>query len=319
MSLQCLDLVVGCLQWACGDGVVVPSQEAALEEFEGLGDVCEHSDSGCLGSADPIFQEGFGGWLVGLFPQQPQILLHVVGSGQRFIECKCLGKPLTFVPPILEVFGVFDEQPSSPFQDLLLEKISGFPIQIAPERGEFVVVEFDDMEVVKDDDGLGEVPSHSLDVRIGHVNGHRLNVCSGFVHAFEEWLKGPDILAFTHEDHRTAGQVQDHRYKLVSPSEGDLVYGNAPQMAKLRLGEFPAQVTLLDVLDHVPTHAQMTSDLAYIYRYTPDADDDREDETRLLVSFLGDLRPKIFEADLNAVQNPPVSNRPLAADRNIIC
>ena len=60
-------------------------------------------------------------WFVGLFPEEPEIVLHVVCSGQRFIQCECLGEPLSFVSAIIEVFGVFQEQPSSAFQDPLLE------------------------------------------------------------------------------------------------------------------------------------------------------------------------------------------------------
>jgi len=162
----------------------------------------------------------------------------------------------------IEVLRTLQQQPTRSFENVLFHAILGHPVQFSPEIGQLFVVKLDDVETIEHQCGIGKMGHHSLDVRIGHVDGHRLNMCSGFVHAFEEWLKGPDILAFTHVDYRTAGQVQDHRYKLVSPPKGDLVYGNASQMPKLGLGEFPAQATLLDVLDHVPTYAQMTSDVS---------------------------------------------------------
>jgi hypothetical protein len=39
LSLQGLDLVVGCLQWICGDGIVIRGEGFLLEESQGFGNI----------------------------------------------------------------------------------------------------------------------------------------------------------------------------------------------------------------------------------------------------------------------------------------
>lgn len=257
LSLHGFDFVVGCLQWSGGDGVEVPCEESVFVESQGLGKVLEHSDSRCLGPSNPVFQKDLSGPFVGLFPEESEIVLHVIRRGQRFIQCERLCKPLSLVPTIIEVFRVFQKEPSSPFQDLFLEQVGGFPIQISPENGEFLVVEFDDMEVVKDDYGLGQVFCDSLDVGVGHIDGHGFDLCCGLFQSFEEWVESLGVFAFSDEDYRSALQIKHYGHEPVSLADSDLINCNAAQMADFGPGEFPTKVTLLDILDHVPTHAQM--------------------------------------------------------------
>ena len=43
-------------------------------------------------------------------------LLHVVCGGQRLIEAQCLLESGAFVSLVVEVFGILQEEPASPFQ-----------------------------------------------------------------------------------------------------------------------------------------------------------------------------------------------------------
>ena len=57
--------------------------------------------------------------------------------------------------------------------------------------------------------------------------------------------------------HHSTFQVHDDRQVDVSLGRGNLVDGDLSQVFQFRLVEPPLQVALLDLLDHVPTNAQM--------------------------------------------------------------
>ncbi len=49
----------------------------------------------------------------------------------------------------------------------------------------------------------------------------------------------------------------------MSPADADLVDGDLLQVLEVGLGEVPVQVTLLDVLDHVPTDPQVPGHILF--------------------------------------------------------
>src|SRR5208283_1316896 len=58
LALHGFDLVVGGLQRSCGDGIVVVGEECGPMSSKSLGEFLEYSDTGDLGSGDPVFEKG---------------------------------------------------------------------------------------------------------------------------------------------------------------------------------------------------------------------------------------------------------------------
>jgi hypothetical protein len=142
-----------------------------------------------------------------------------------------------------------------------MEQICGFSIQIPSQSGQLLVVESDDMEMVEDDYGFGQVFCDGLDVGDGHIDSHGLDSCPGSSQSFEERVERFGVFAFSDEDHGAARQVENDRHKPVSFADGDLVNGDAAQTPELGFGECAEEISLLDVLDYVPADGQMAGDV----------------------------------------------------------
>src|SRR5271157_351635 len=69
LALHGFDLVVGGLQRSCGDGIVVVGEECGPMSSKSLGEFLEYSDTGDLGSGDPVFEKAVCRCLVLLFPE----------------------------------------------------------------------------------------------------------------------------------------------------------------------------------------------------------------------------------------------------------
>src|SRR5262249_49807962 len=95
------------------------------------------------------------------------------------------------------------------------------------------------------------------DIGRGHVHGHRVDHRPGAVQPLPERLQGSGALAPAHEDDGAAGQVQDHRDVALLLAQVDLVDGNPFEVGQPGPGHTALQVALLDVLDDVPTDAQV--------------------------------------------------------------
>src|SRR5438094_839828 len=76
--------------------------------------------AGGLGPGQPVEQEGGGLVLVVLLPELPQLLLEVVGRGQRLVEAQGLLQAFPLPPPGVEVFGPLDQEPTGALEDRLL-------------------------------------------------------------------------------------------------------------------------------------------------------------------------------------------------------
>ena len=72
-----------------------------------------------------------------------------------------------------------------------------------------------------------------------------------------ELLQGVPAFSPAHVYHHATFQVHDDRQVDVPLGHGNLVDGDLPQVFQFRPVEPPLQVGLLDLLDHVPTDAQM--------------------------------------------------------------
>jgi hypothetical protein len=73
--------------------------------------------------------------------------------------------------------------------------------------------------------------------------------------------QGSDPLAVADVDHGATAQVQDQRQVAMALAHGHLVDGDLLETAQLGLAETPPQVAGLDVLDGVPTDAEMLGDV----------------------------------------------------------
>src|SRR3974390_594845 len=91
----------------------------------------------------------------------------------------------------------------------------------------------------------------------GHVHRHGFNLGLGPAQPPPERLQRVSSLAVADEDHSTAFEVQDDRHVPMALGDGDLINGDLAEVPQLGLGVASAQVTFLDVLDDVPTDAQV--------------------------------------------------------------
>ena len=96
-----------------------------------------------------------------------------------------------------------------------------------------------------------------VDVGRRHVRGHGLDLGPRSAEPGPEILQGIPAFSLAHVNHRPAFQVQDDRQVDVPLGRGNLVDGDLPQVFQFRPVEPPLQVGLLDLLDHVPTDAQV--------------------------------------------------------------
>ena len=68
--------------------------------------------------------------------------------------------------------GAFQEEPACPLQDLFLELVGGFAMQLAPQFCQVFVEQFHQMKAVKHELRLGQVPANRGAVRRREVGGH---------------------------------------------------------------------------------------------------------------------------------------------------
>ena len=196
-------------------------------------------------------------------PEEPEIFLHVVGGSQRPIEAQSLFEANPLIAVVPKVFGILQEKPAAPFEDILLEKVGGFTIQITAQLGQLLVHELDHVEVVKHDGRMRQIASHRRDVSLGHVHGDGFDACSGGFESSPERLQCFGSFAFADEHHGPGNEVQNHRQVSMSATNADLIDGNPPEPFEGWLGEMPAEVSLLDLFDRMPTDPQMPSHILH--------------------------------------------------------
>ena len=257
LAFHGLDLVVGALQGAGGDRVVVVGQDALAVFGQGVGELLQDRNARGLGAANPVVQHPASGRLVRLPPDLPQVLLEVVGHGQRRVQSQGVLQALLLVAARIEVLRVLQQEPARALEDLALLRIRQLPIQLAAQGAELVVEQLDDVEVVEHVDRTRQMLAHRPDVGPAHVGGHGLHLGMGRPQPPPERGQGLDALAIADEDHGPAVQVEHHREVAVPLADGDLVDGDLPEVLQLGLAETPLQMPLLDVLDDVPTDAEV--------------------------------------------------------------
>ena len=64
-----------------------------------------------------------------------------------------------------------------------MQLFCGLPVQLAAQVGQLVVEELDDVEVIEDEDGLGQMRLDGTDIGRRHVDGHGFDLRPGSVGA----------------------------------------------------------------------------------------------------------------------------------------
>ena len=173
LTFHGFDFVVGAFQGAGGDRVIIVGQDAPAIEGQSFGEFNQHGNAGSRSPVHPILEDGGGGGLICLEPDLPQVLFQVVGQGQGLIELQRGGQPFGFPAVGIEIFRVFQEQPASALEHLLMHAVGGFVVELAPQVREAIVIEFDDREVVEDMDRVGQMSKHGTDIGRRQIGGHR--------------------------------------------------------------------------------------------------------------------------------------------------
>ena len=127
--------MVGSLQGAGGDGVVVPVEDSFAVGLPCAGERHQLPDPAGCGGGDPAVEDNAAGGLVRLLPDLGEVFLEVVSRGEGLIQLEGLLQSLAFVAFRIEVGGVLHEQPACPLQDLLLKLIGGLAMEFAAQVG----------------------------------------------------------------------------------------------------------------------------------------------------------------------------------------
>lgn len=164
---------------------------------------------------------------------------------------------LGFLPGVVQVLRVLQQQPSGPLEDLLVQLLLGFPVHFATQIGQFAVEQLEHVEVVEDDDRLGQMGLNGMDIGGRQVHGHGLDRRTTAFQAFPEGVEGLGPLAVSHKHDRPGVQVQNHGEVSMSSTDGDFIDGDPTQGFEFAPAEPATEGTLLDAPDQVPTDPQM--------------------------------------------------------------
>src|SRR5713101_4708441 len=257
LSFHRLDLGVGAFQRSGGDRVVVIGQDAFLVAFQGVRELGQHADTGGTGTSQPIPKDAASVALELLVPDLPEILLEVIGDGQRGVQAWGVFQALVFVACAVEVLRVLQEQPTGPLENLAVAVAGGLVIQLAAQGAELVVEELDDMEVIEHVHRSGKVVAYGPDVGGRHVGGDRDDLGPRPTQPPPKRLQGLDAFAVADENHSPRAEVEDHRQVMMPLADGDLIDGDFLEFVQLGLAKATLQGMSLDVLDGVPTDLQV--------------------------------------------------------------
>ena len=101
------DFVVGSFEGAGRDGVVILIEDAFAVGSERACELQELFDAARFGIRDPVIEEDAAGDFARLLPDLGEVLLEVVGRGQRLVELESFLQSLAVATFRVEVFGTF--------------------------------------------------------------------------------------------------------------------------------------------------------------------------------------------------------------------
>lgn len=224
--------------------------------FEGVGELLQHADAGDAGTGQPILQEEARQDFVPLGPDLPEVFLHVVGDGQRFVQTQGTIQTLAFLFLGVEIFRVLQEEPTNALEKLLASG-GEFVKQLSAKGAELVVEQLDHMKAIEDVNGFSEILAHGPDIGGGHVGGNGLDLGVRAPQSLPEGLQGVHALAVTDENHGAGEKIEDNGQVAMALADVDFVDGDLLEVVQLGLAELALEVPGLDVLDDVPANDQM--------------------------------------------------------------
>nr|WP_231716387.1 hypothetical protein [Desulfosarcina alkanivorans] len=121
--------------------------------------------------------------------------------------------------------------------------------QLAAKIGKPIIIEFDDVKMVEDDDRLGKIFPDSLYVNPGHIDGDRFN---GGFRALQSTPEGNERIgsfSVAYKNDSTGIQVQNDGQIVMACANGDLIDGQLSEMLQFGMGESFFQIPFLYIFD----------------------------------------------------------------------
>ncbi len=268
LSLEGFDFVVESFEWTGADFAAVVVEHTLAVHLDGAGHFLEDGEFGGFGPEAPVVEESGGGGEIGLVPEVSDFFFHVVGGGEGLVDAERFVESLTFVDLFVfpfarievEVFGVFEDEPASAFEDGFIESFFGFALEFASEGGQVLVESFDHVEVIEDVDGSGEVFADGEDVGGGHVGGDGGDFGLGPFASFPEGFEGIGVFAASDEDDGPGVEIEDDSEVAVPVSDGDFIDSNASDVVEFGSAVTREEVPFEERFDGIPAELQMLGD-----------------------------------------------------------
>lgn len=174
------------------------------------------------------------------------------GSFRRSLQA------LRLLALFVQVLRPFEQQPARSFQHIL-RLLLRLALKLAPQIRELVVEQLHQMERIVHDLRLRQVSPDRQRVGRRKIYSHGFDPRPRALQPAPERVERLRSLPLTHEHHRPLFQVQHDRQAALPLAQRDLIDGQQPQMRQLRTPKPSLQISLLEILDHVPAHTQMLS------------------------------------------------------------
>jgi len=241
------------------------SQDPFDTFLEVPGESLQGLDSTPDGAVIPLLPEPQSSPLIAIIPKVLQIILQNVHSGQPLIGREQLVEPDAF-RALLDVFPVSQQEPARALNDFASGLVVPEPISFvyANAVDHLPTVLRDDVEqILHDLDPWALVPNFLL-VGGVHVDRHCTEPTPTLRSQFLK--KRPDVLttpAPTHPKDALGRWVYNHRGVAMSLLNGELIHGDDFDTAEIDWSKGFLQVFSVDLLDGVPSHPHVVSDVLY--------------------------------------------------------
>jgi hypothetical protein len=120
--------------------------------------------------------------------------------------------------------------------------------QLAAKIGKPIIIEFDDVKMIEDDDRLGQIFPNRLNVCPRHVDGDRFNDGFRALQSTPEGYEGIGTFAVAYENDSAGIQIQNDGQVVMPSANGYLIDGQPFEMFQFGMGESFFQIPFLNIL-----------------------------------------------------------------------